>query len=107
MRLLFHPDFPKDIRKFEAEYRQVSEGLATRFRQEVEDALQAIKESPEGAGHFVHLGSHIVREFRRRNLRAFPFFILYGLAPESIIIGSVIPSRSDPLIWLARFRPGT
>jgi hypothetical protein len=37
-------------------------------------------------------------------LRAFPFFILYGLADESLIFGLVIPSRSDPLTWLTRFK---
>ena len=42
-------------------------------------------------------------KFRRRNLRAFPFFILYGVTADTVIFGSVIPSRSDPLTWLTRF----
>lgn len=103
MRVVYHPEFPKDIRKFEADYRKISEGLKTRFRHEVEDALHAIKASPQGAGHFLQTGSRVVHEFRRRNLRAFPFFILYGVAEDSLIIGSLIPSRSDPLTWLVRF----
>ena len=103
MRVVFHPDFPKDIRKFEADYRRISEGLRTRFRHEVEDALQAIKASPTSAGHFLQTGSQVVREFRRRNLRAFPFFILYGVTEDSLIVGSLIPTRSDPLTWLVRF----
>jgi len=41
-------------------------------------------------------------EFRRRNLRAFPHFVLYGLFDDRLIFGSVIASRSDPLHWLAR-----
>jgi len=49
------------------------------------------------------LGSVIVPEFRRRNLKAFPHFILYGVAGDMLIFGSLIPSRSDPLTWLARF----
>jgi hypothetical protein len=40
---------------------------------------------------------------RRKNLRAFPFFVLYGIVADQLIIGSIIPSRSDPLTWLARF----
>jgi hypothetical protein len=103
MRIVFHPDFPKDIRKFAADYREISGGLAARFRKEVEDAIDAIKASPQGAGHFLHTGSRAVPEFRRRNLRAFPFFILYGVSGDSLIFGSVIPSRSDPLTWLIRF----
>ena len=99
MRVLYHPDFPKDIRKFEAEYRRISEGLAPRFRQEIDVSLDAIKASPEGAGHFLHTGSQVVREF--------PFFVLYGVTGESLIFGSVVPSRSDPLTWLARFGGAT
>ena len=103
MRVLFHPDFPKDIRKFEADYKAISDGLETRFRQEILDAVDAIQAAPQGAGHFLPTGSRVVPGFRRRNLRAFPFFILYGVTEDSLIFGSVIPSRSDPLTWLTRF----
>lgn len=103
MRVLYHPDFPKDIRRFEAEYHAISGPLAARFHRAVLDALDAIKASPQGAGHFLQTGSRIVPEFRRRNLRAFPFFILYGVTQDTVIFGSVIPSRSDPLTWLSRF----
>ncbi len=105
MRVLYHPDFPQDIRKFEAEYARVSTGLAARFRAEVDGALGAIKAAPEAAGHFLQTGSRTVRDCRRRNLRAFPFFVLYGIHDDQLIIGSLIPSRSDPLTWLARFVP--
>ena len=103
MRILYHPDFPKDIRKFEADYKAISDGLAERFRKEIADALNAIKAAPQGAGHFLQTGSGVVPESRMRNLRAFPFFILYGVTDDSVIFGSVIPSRSDPLTWLTRF----
>ena len=104
MRVLYHPDFPKDIRKFEADYRAVSDGLVLRFRKEVTDSIEAIKGSPLSAGHFLQTGSLVVPEFRRQNFRAFPFFILYGVTDDSLIFGSVIPSRSDPLTWLTRFK---
>ena len=102
MRVLFHPEFPQDIRKFERDYKTISDGLAMRFRREIDEALNAIKSSPQGAGHFLQTGSKIVKAFRRRNLRAFPFFILYG-TNDTIIVGSLIPSRTDPLTWLTRF----
>lgn len=104
MTVLFHPEFPRDIRRFEAEYAAISPGLAARFRQELDSAVEAVKASPARAGHFLNLGSQVVREFRRRNLRAFPFFVLYGVTDDRLIFGSVIPSRSDPLTWLARFK---
>ena len=103
MTVQYHPEFPKDIRKFADDYRAISDGLAERFDREIKDALDAIKAAPQGAGHYVQTGSQVVREFRRRNLRAFPFFILYGVTEESVIFGSVIPSHSDPLTWLTRF----
>lgn len=103
MRVLFHPEFPKGIRKFERDYKVISEGLAVRFRHEIDEALNAIKLSPQGAGHFLQTGSKVVTAFRRRNLQAFPFFILYGVTDDAIIIGSLIPSRTDPLTWLTRF----
>ena len=78
-----------------------------RFRQEVEAALDAVKAFPQGAGHFLHTGSQVVPEFRRRNLRAFRFFVLYAMMDDLLIFGSIIPSRSDPLTWLTRFREGT
>jgi hypothetical protein len=104
MRILFHPEFPKDIRRFEAEYALISDGLALRFRRELDQAIDAVKSSPAGAGHFLNLGSSVVNELRRRNLRAFPFFILYGIVDDQLVFGSVIPTRSDPLTWLTRFR---
>lgn len=103
MTVIFHPEFPKDIRKFESVYAEISPGLATRFREEIEVAIAAVKTSPTSAGHFLNLGSTVVPEFRRRNLKAFPHFVLYGIAGDKLIFGSVIPSRSDPLTWLKRF----
>jgi hypothetical protein len=106
MKVLFHPEFPNDQRKFQSDYAEISAGLAARFRQEIDDAIEAIKASPSGAGHFVNTGSTVVAEFRRRNLQAFPFFVLYGWTGDTLIFGSIVPTRSDPLNWLTRF-PGS
>lgn len=101
MRVVFHPEFSPDIRRFETQYSRISIGLAARFRGEVLQAVEAIKRSPTSAGHF--LTTPVARsELRRRNLRSFPFFILYGFRDEELFFGSVIPSRSDPLTWLSR-----
>ena len=60
MRVLFHPEFPKDVRRFEADYKNVSPGLAVRFRKEIDDSVEAIKSAPGSAGHFLNLGSAVV-----------------------------------------------
>jgi hypothetical protein len=104
MRVVFHPEFPEDVRRFADTYSQVSLGLVARFHSEIGDAIDAVKAAPKHAGHYLNLGSKVVPELRRRNLRSFPFFILYGETTEILIFGSVIPSRSDPLTWLTRFQ---
>jgi hypothetical protein len=105
MRIVYHPEFPQDIKCFEAQYREISDRLALRFRAEVDEAIERIKNSPAAAGHFLNTGSKIVKEVRRRNLSAFPFFILYGVQDELLVFRSVISSASDPLTWLARIAP--
>lgn len=107
MRVLYHPEFPGDIRRHAARYADISPALEVRFRDEVEAAIAAIKASPTGAGHFVRTDVRIVRDIRRRNLTSYPFFILYGLHEDLLVFGSVIPSRSNPQAWLARFAPHT
>ena len=59
MRVSYHPDFPKEIKRFQAQYSEISEWLAQRFRLEVENAIERIKASPNSAGHFLNTGSKI------------------------------------------------
>lgn len=103
MKVLFHPEFASDQRRFEAEYTEISPGLSARFRAEVDAAIAAIKAAPTAAGHFINTGSTIVPEFRRRNFEAFPFFVLYGCTSDLLVFGAIVPTRSDPLRWLTRF----
>ncbi len=102
MIVSYHPEFPKDIKRFEAQYREVSEKLGTRFRAEVERAIERIKAGPSSAGHFLNTGSQIAKEVRRCNLPSFPFFFLYGVAGEYLVFRSLIASASDPLTWLKK-----
>jgi hypothetical protein len=102
MRVVFHPDFPREIKTFESQYREVSERLASRFRAEIDEGIAQIKRQPSSAGHFLNTGSKIVKEVRRRNLTSFPFFILYGIHQDMLVFRSIIPSASDPLTWLPK-----
>ncbi len=104
MTVLYHPEFARDIQRFAVRYADISPKLGVRFRQDVDTALVAVKANPSSAGHFINTGSLILREVRRRNLEVFPFFVLYGLADDRLVFGSVIPSASDPLTWLSRFK---
>lgn len=100
MKVVYHPDFPKDIKRFAAQYSGISKRLEARFRDEVDVSIEKIKASPGSAGHFLNTGSKIVKEVRRTNLSSFPFFVLYGVTHDLLIFRSVIPSASDPLTWL-------
>ena len=102
MKVLYHPDFPKDIKRFEAQYVRISERLGVRFRTEIDTTLERIKSSPGSAGHFLNTGSKIVKDVRRCNLDSFPFFVLYGVSGDTLVIRSLIPTSSDPLTWLER-----
>ncbi len=39
MKVIYHPEFPKDIKGFEAQYREIAEALAVRFRRAIDDAI--------------------------------------------------------------------
>ncbi len=104
MTVLYHPEFARDIQRFAVRYADISPKLGVRFRQDVDAVLVAVKANPASAGHFINTGSLILREVRRRNLEVFPFFVLYGLADDRLVFGSIIPSSSDPLTWLSRFK---
>jgi hypothetical protein len=103
MTVLYHPAFPKDIKRFAAGYALITGTLDLRFRQEVDAAISAVIASPSGAGLFVNTGSSILREVRRRNLQIFPFFILYAVTNDCLVFGSLIPWSSNPLKWTKRF----
>ena len=107
MRVSYHPSVPKDIKRFESQYSEISQRLALRFRADVDQAIEQIVKSPSSAGHFVNTGSKIVKEVRRRNLSSFPAFILYGVSGDMLVIGSLIARASDPLTWLKRFPKAT
>ena len=104
MRVQYHPEFVGDIKRFKSQYAQVSGTLSDRFHRETHEAIESIKWSPASAGHFLQVESTIIPQLRRRNLRGFPYFVLYAVTDDEIYFGSVIPSRSDPLTWLSRFQ---
>jgi hypothetical protein len=83
MNVRYHPEFPADVLRFAAQYGEISPRLESRFRAKVDEALARIKAGPTDAGHFLNTGSTIVTDIRRRNLKSFPQFVLYGVHAES------------------------
>lgn len=67
---IFHPAAVQDAREIERQYSEISDELGDRFWSELNDGIDAILENP-GGQHFDPSG------FRRRNLKKFPYHILY------------------------------
>ena len=67
MTVLYHPEFPRDIRRFAVKYADISPRLETRFRHEVDLAIAEVMANPTGAGHFINTGvPHVVYLYARR-----------------------------------------
>ncbi len=47
---------------------------------------------PGGAEHFLKMGTGVATELRRRNLRGFPFFVLYGVLGDRLLFGALFPA---------------
>jgi hypothetical protein len=77
--------------------------LGQRFRAKVIEGIEEIQARPSSAGHFLNTGSKVITTLRRRNLKVFPYFILYGVTGDTLVFGSLIASASDPILWLSRF----
>jgi len=105
MNVSYHDEFLNDLEKFWLGYLRDSENAAGWFIDESLNARTAIIAYPLAAGHFFRAGARQVTHLRRRNLRRFPFFILYSYdsATDALFFGAILPSRSDPSHWLDRF----
>jgi hypothetical protein len=104
MKVVYHPEFSKDIRRFADEYGKAYPALGERFKHEAFDAVAAIKAGPNHAGHLARITSSILKHARRRNLPSFPFFLLYTVTSDTLWFASVLPSRSNPVSWLSRIQ---
>lgn len=76
-------------------YRERNETASTRFRRELDRAVDLISERPEAG--FPYLGST-----RRVPLRRFPFFVVYRVLDDRVQIVAVPHARRRPGYWRAR-----
>jgi len=79
--------------------RTASEEVAHRFRNAVDEAIWAIARAPAAAGHLIHYPPDPKVAYRRRNLRTFPFFIIYSHEPKQITLLWLRASRSNPELY--------
>ena len=91
----FHPLAGDEAKAAERWYRERNETAATRFRREVDRAVDLICQRPE-------VGPPYLRSTRRVLLRRFPFFLVYRVLNERVQIVAVAHARRRPGYWHKR-----
>src|SRR5436190_15550798 len=90
-----HPLAADEAEAAESWYRGRNETAATRFRRELDRAVELIAERPEAAPPYVG-------NTRRFLLRRFPFFVVYRVFSQRIQVVAVAHGRRRPNYWLGR-----
>jgi toxin ParE1/3/4 len=91
----FHPLAAGEAEVAERWYRERNETAATRFRRELERAVELIAERPEAPPPYVG-------NTRRFLLRRFPFFIVFRVNSGRVQIIAVAHARRRPHYWRER-----
>ena len=73
-------------------YESQSEGLGRRMTREIRDALDGILDFPEA--HPIFDPSH-----RKRNLKKFPYAIIFRIEGGEVVFVACFHLRSDPAKW--------
>lgn len=95
MEFIFHPLAAREAREIEADYAKISGKLSDRFWRELNEAIDQVFSHPEGQ-HFDPSG------YRRRNLRKFPYHILFEQRLDCIRIMVVRHHHRNPSFGLRR-----
>lgn len=90
-----HPLAADEAEAAERWYRERNDIAATRFRHELDRAVDLISERPEA-------GPPYVGNTRRVLLRRFPFFVVYRVLDEHVQIVAVAHARRRPGYWRER-----
>jgi plasmid stabilization system protein ParE len=90
-----HPLAAGEAEAAERWYRERNETAATRFRRELDRAVELIAERPDAAPPYVG-------NTRRFLLRRFPFFVVYRVHSGYVQIIAVAHARRRPHYWRER-----
>ncbi len=90
-----HPLAADEAEAAERWYRERNETAATRFRRELDRAVDLVSDRPQG-------GSPYLGNTRRILLRRFPFFVVYRVLDERVQIVAVAHARRQPGYWRGR-----
>lgn len=91
----FHPEALEEYREAAVYYAERDPGLALRFIEAVEEAIQKILEAPTR-------WRVIDEDVRRCLTRIFPYGVLYTLEQDFILIVAVMHCSREPGYWRQR-----
>ena len=94
--LTLHSEAKFEVAEAVAYYESQSKGLGIRFLSEAERAMRLIQANPNLGQRYKNT------DFRRYNLRKFPFSIFYSEMEEVTWIISVAHNRRKPDYWVSR-----
>ncbi len=94
--LTLHSKAKFEVAEAVAYYEGQSKGLGIRFLAEAERAMRLIQANPNLAQHYRNT------DFRRYNLRKFPFSIFYSEMEDVTWIISVAHNSRKPDYWIKR-----
>jgi len=94
-RYRYLPGAREDLNKAAAFYDASVPGLGGAFLDDVERAIDDIRENPR-------IGAPIGRAFRRAILRRFPFSIVYAERDDEIVVVAIAHDRRRPGYWRGR-----
>lgn len=93
----FHPDARRDVRSAAAWYERQWPGLSTAFIAALDRLIQRIEHFPEA--HQVIRG-----DYRRADLRRFPYTIVFRVRGNQLLIVAVFHQARNPDTFADRFR---
>ena len=93
--LFYHPLAVKDAQRIFKDYETINAELGDRFWLELMEALEQIRRHPERC-HFDETGK------RRKNLKRFPFHVLYEERPKDTKVLVIKHHRRSPSYGMRR-----
>lgn len=95
MEIVYHPLVRRDVEEVLAYYQKVSERLADEFHDELRSVINEAAENPLKF-------PPVDQNFRRANLKRFPYHVLFDLSPDRLRVMLVRHHKRHPRYGLLR-----
>lgn len=97
-QVIIRPEAALEVQETFNWYAERSEGLGLEFLRAADAGLSAVQRTPF-AFPVVH------EQARRAILRKFPYFLLYLVEQDRIVVLACFHTKRDPIDWLRRVQP--